>query len=99
MTPDNVHMGADGRLLTAGMKNDEPQCGGTPGPQHDLAKLSTCPRGFIAIAVDPATMKDTVIAQGPANPAFSNATMVLVEDERYWIGTFSGDRVGHGVLR
>jgi hypothetical protein len=99
ITPDNVHMGADGRLFTAGMKNDEPACGGAPGPQHDLAKLSTCPRGFVAIAVDPATMKDTVIAQGPANPAFSNATMVLPFDGRFWIGTFSGDRVGHGTLR
>jgi hypothetical protein len=98
ITPDNVHLGADGRLLTAGMKNDEPACGGAPGPQHDLAKLSTCPRGFVAIAVDPATMKDTVIAQGPANPKFSNATMVLSFDKQFWIGTFSGDRVGHGSL-
>jgi hypothetical protein len=99
ITPDNVHMGADGRLLTAGMKNDEPACGGAPGPQHDLAKLSTCPRGFVAIAVDPATMRHTVLAEGPANPAFSNATMVLAFDKSFWIGTFSGDRVGHGVLR
>ena len=98
-TPDNVHLGADGKLLTAGMKNDEPACGGAPGPQHDLSKLATCPRGFVAIAIDPATMKDTVLAQGPANPAFSNATMVLAFDKQFWIGTFSGDRVGHGVVR
>jgi hypothetical protein len=99
ITPDNVHTGEDGRLLTAGMKNDEPACGGPPGPQHDLAKLSTCPRGFVAIAVDPATMRHTVLADGPANPAFSNATMVLAFDKQFWIGTFSGDRVGHGALR
>jgi hypothetical protein len=99
ITPDNVHMGEDGRLLTAGMKNDEPACGGAPGPEHTLAKLSTCPRGFIAIAVDPKTMQDSVLAEGPANPSFSNATMVLAFDNRFWIGTFSGDRVGHGVLR
>lgn len=99
ITPDNVHMGADGRLLTAGMKNDEPACGGAPGPQHDLSKLATCPRGFFAMAIDPKTMKDSVLAQGPANPAFSNATMVLAFDKKFWIGTFSGDRVGHGVLR
>jgi hypothetical protein len=98
-TPDNVHRGADGRLLTAGMKNDEPACGGAPGPEHDLSKLATCPRGFFAMAIDPATMKDSVLAQGPANPAFSNATMVLAFDKQFWIGTFSGDRVGHGVLR
>ncbi len=98
-TPDNVHMGSDGKLLTAGMKNDEPACGGAPGPQHDLAKLGSCPRGFFAYSIDPATMKDSVLAQGPANPAFSNATMVLAFDKQFWIGTFSGDRVGHGNLR
>src|SRR5690606_1130781 len=99
ITPDNVHMSDDGKLLTAGMKNDEPACGGPPGPQHTLEALSTCPRGFIAISVDPKTMQDTSIAEGPATPAFSNATMVLTLDRQFWIGTFSGDRVGYGTLR
>ena len=99
ITPDNVHWSPDGRLLTAGMKNDEPACGGAPGPQHTLEKLSTCPRGFIALAIDPVTMRDTVLAEGPANPSFSNATMVLALDRQFWIGTFSGDRVARGVLR
>jgi hypothetical protein len=98
-TPDNVHMSVDGRLLTAGMANDVPECGGPPGPQHDLAKLSTCPRGTIAVAIDPTTMRDTVIVQTPANPSFSNATMVLTVGQQFWLGTFAGDRVGRGVLR
>jgi len=97
-TPDNVHRAEDGRLLTAGMKNDEPQCGGAPGPQHDLAKLSTCPRGTIGMAIDPSTMKDTVLVETTANPSFSNATMVLTFDGQIWIGTFSGDRVAHEAL-
>ena len=98
-TPDNLHRGADGRLLTAGMKNDEPACGGTPGPQHDLAQLSTCPRGTIAIAIDPATMEYDVLVETEATPSFSNATMVLTHDSRFWIGTFAGDRIAHGRLR
>jgi sugar lactone lactonase YvrE len=98
-TPDNLHMGADGRLYTAGMKNDEPACGGAPGPQHDLEQLSTCPRGSIAMAIDPATMQDSVLVETPANPRFSNATMVLAFDGQFWIGTFSGDRIAHGSLR
>jgi hypothetical protein len=98
-TPDNVHMGEDGRLLTAGMKNDVPECGGAPGPQHSLEKLSSCPRGFMALAIDPKTLKDSLLAQSPAIPTFSNATMVLTFDEQYWIGTFSGDRIAHGKLR
>jgi hypothetical protein len=97
-TPDNVHRGTDGRLLTAGMANDVPECGGPPGPQHDLAKLGSCPRGTIAMAIDPATMKDEVVATTKADPKFSNATMVLIEDGQFWLGTFSGDRVAHGPL-
>ncbi len=97
--PDNVHWDLDGRLLTAGMKDDAPACGGRPGPRQDFEQFSTCPRGFVAMAIDPVTMKETLLAKGPANPAFSNATMVLEVDKRFWIGTFSGDRVGYGTLR
>ena len=98
ITPDNVHRGTDGRLLTAGMKNDVPACGGAPGPKHDLSKLSVCPRGTIALAIDPASMQHSVLLETPANPAFSNATMVLVQGRLFWLGSFSGDRIGHGVL-
>jgi hypothetical protein len=98
-TPDNVHMGSDGRLLTAGMANDVPECGGPPGPQHDIAKLSACPRPTIAMAIDPATMRDTVIATTNADAKFSNATMVLTVDGQAWIGTFSGDKIARVPLR
>jgi len=98
ITPDNVHLGKDGRLLTAGMKNDVPECGGPPGPNHDLATLGTCPRGTIAIAVDPATMAHEVLVETPALPAFSNATMVLLTGDQWWAGTFNGDRIAHGEL-
>jgi hypothetical protein len=98
-TPDNVHRGLDGRMLTAGMANDVPECGGTPGPQHDLAKLGSCPRGTIGMEIDPATMKDKVVVQTSALKQFSNATMVLIEDGQFWLGTFNGDRVAHGPVR
>lgn len=99
ITPDNVHLSADGKLLTAGMANDVPECGGPPGPEHDLAALSTCPRPTIALEIDPATMQERVIATTPASPAFSNATMVLATGGRFWIGTFNGDKIAHGPLR
>jgi hypothetical protein len=98
-TPDNVHLGPDGRLLTAGMANDVPECGGPPGPDHDIPKLASCPRPTIAVAIDPATMRDTVIATTPADPKFSNATMVLVAEGQAWIGTFSGDKIARAPLR
>lgn len=93
ITPDNVHMGPNGRLLTAGMKNDVPECGGPPGPEHSIEILAACPRGTIAIEIDPETMDDRVLVETPALDAFSNATMVLPAGGRYWFGTFSGDRV------
>jgi len=95
ITPDNVHMAPNGHLLTAGMKNDVPECGGPPGPQHSIEILSACPRGTIAIDIDPATMQDRVIFETPALEEFSNATMVLPANGDYWIGTFSGDRIAH----
>ena len=98
ITPDNVHMGEDGRLLTAGMKNDVPECGGPPGPDHDLATLGTCPRGSIAIAIDPSTMESEILVETSAFDVFSNGTMVLLTGNRYWIGTFSGDRIAYGEL-
>jgi hypothetical protein len=93
ITPDNVHMGPNGGLLTAGMKNDVPECGGPPGPEHDLARLASCPRGTIAIEVDPATMEFQVLVETPALQEFSNATMALPADGKLWFGTFSGDRI------
>ena len=98
ITPDNVHMAPNGMLLTAGMANDVPECGGPPGPDHDIAILSACPRGTIAIEIDPVTMEDRILAQTPALDEFSNATMVLTKDGEYWVGTFSGDRILRGQL-
>lgn len=95
ITPDNVHLGPDGMLLTGGMKNDVPECGGAPGPDHDLAALGTCPRGSIAIGVNPLNMSHQVLVETPALTQFSNATMVLPAGNRLWFGTFNGDRVAY----
>jgi hypothetical protein len=98
-TPDNVHLGPDGRLYTAGMANDVPECGGTPGAQHSIEILAACPRGTIAVAIDPATMRDTVVVQTAATAAFSNATMVLPVGNEFWIGTFSGNRIARVPMK
>jgi hypothetical protein len=52
----------------------------------------------MAFAIDPKTMKDTLLAQSPSLPTFSNATMILTFDKQFWIGSFSADRVAHGKL-
>lgn len=98
--PDNLHMGSDGNLITAGMLNDDPICGNVlKQEKFDLGVFATCPRPFIARAIDPQSMQGRDIARGPANPHFSNATMALQVGDETWIGTFSGDRIGYRSLK
>jgi len=98
--PDNLHMGPDGQLLTAGLIVDYPPCGNIRGPdEFDLAEFAGCPRPFIVQAIDPETMNGKAILQGPANDHFSNITMGLPVGKEIWIGTFAGDRVAYTVLQ
>jgi len=95
--PDNVHMGPDGKLITAGMSANEPGCGGDfpPPEKFNLDEVAACPRGSVAYAIDPVSMKFQEIARAPANPHFSNATMALPVGNEIWFGSFSADRVGY----
>jgi hypothetical protein len=91
--PDNVRM-AGNRLITAGMIDDEPSCGGAPKKPEDIQ----CPRGWIADAIDPKTMAVTEIARGPvAAPYKGTATAVQVSGE-LWLSSFNSDRVGYKAL-
>ncbi|MCP5146204.1 MAG: hypothetical protein H6978_15445 [Gammaproteobacteria bacterium] len=94
ITPDNIHMGENGRLITAGMHNVDPVCGSIIDPAtFDLATIAKCPRPFRAYAVDPDTLATTLISNGPATPGWSNATMALEVGDDVWLGTFSGNRI------
>lgn len=96
ITPDNVHMGSDGRLITAGMVNEDATCGSIKDPAtFDLEKIAACSRPMMAFTIDPETMLDTELMRGPAHPAFSNATMVLPVDNEIWIGSFSSTRIAY----
>ena len=92
--PDNVHMTANGRLLTAGPSRDDHSCGALDPENVDLTEYVRCPRGFVAATIDPKTMEDSKLVSAHANPDFSNATMALQVGDEVWIGTFSGDRIG-----
>jgi hypothetical protein len=95
-TPDNVRLSSDGQLLTSGMIDDEPACGGTPDPESaTLPELAACPRGIIAASIEPTTMEDMNLLQTPANPDFSNATIAIRVGDEIWIGSFAGDRIAY----
>lgn len=93
--PDNVHWDVAGRrLITAGMLDDEPACGGPPASVNGGRADFSCPRGYAVDAIDPATMSVTSLARGTANPLLSRYATALVLDKEIWLGPSSGDRVG-----
>lgn len=97
--PDNVHMGSDGKLLTAGLDVVHEACGKVrQSEEFRLEEFASCPRPFTVLAIDPQSMATEVVATGPANARFSNITMALPVGDELWIGTFAGDRVAYTSL-
>jgi len=98
--PDNLHMGSDGNLLTAGLNVVDPVCGAVPqSDEFSLEEFASCPRPFTVWAIDPQSMQGKILATGPANEHFSNITMALPVGGELWIGTFGGDRIGYRSLK
>jgi SMP-30/Gluconolactonase/LRE-like region len=93
--PDNVRWTRDNRLITAGMIDDEPGCGGPPKTEAGIR----CSRGYIAAAVDPKTMAVTEIARGPATPAFTGTAMAMRVGNELWLGSFNADRIAYRILK
>ena len=97
--PDNLHMGNDGNMITAGMELVDPECGDVAmSLAFDLGEIASCPRPFTVLAVDPQSMQERVLASSPAQPNFSNVTMALEVGTELWIGTFAGDRIAYRNL-
>ena len=92
--PDNVRWMADGTLITAGVIDNEPSCGGPPKDEAGIR----CPRGFVAFSINPKTMAVTEIARGPATPAFTGTAIAMRVGNELWLGSFFADRLAYRVL-
>jgi hypothetical protein len=93
--PDNVRWTTDERLITAGMIDDEPACGGAPKSEAGIR----CPRGYVVATIDPKTMIVTEVARGPATTAFTGTAMALVTGGELWLGSFNADRLAYRTLQ
>jgi SMP-30/Gluconolactonase/LRE-like region len=93
--PDNVRWTSDNRLITAGMIDNEPSCGGPPKTEAGIR----CSRGYIAATIDPKTMAVTEIARGPATPSFTGTAMAMVVGGDLWLGSFNADRLAYRALK
>jgi SMP-30/Gluconolactonase/LRE-like region len=93
--PDNVRWTRDNRLITAGMIDNEPACGGAPKTEAGIR----CARGYIAATIDPKTMAVTEIARGPATPAFTGTAIAIRVGDELWLGSFNADRIAYRSLK
>ena len=93
--PDNVRWTADNKLITAGMLDNEPGCGGAPKTEEGIR----CPRGYVAVTIDPKTMAVTEIARGPATPAFTGTAIAMRVGNELWLGSFNADRLAYRTLK
>ena len=93
--PDNVRWTSDNRLITAGMLDNEPACGGAPKDEAGIR----CPRGYVVVTIDPKTMAVTEIARGPATPSFTGTAIAMVSGGELWLGSFNADRLAYRLLK
>jgi hypothetical protein len=93
--PDNVRWTSDNRLITAGMIDNEPACGGAPKTEAGIR----CPRGYVVVTIDPKTMSVTEVARGPATPAFTGTAIAMVTGGDLWLGSFNADRLAYRPLK
>ena len=93
--PDNVRWTSDGKLITAGMIDNEPSCGGPPKTEAGIR----CPRGYIAATIDPKTMAVSMLARGPATPAFTGHAIAMRAGNDLWLGSFNADRLAYRALK
>ncbi len=93
--PDNIRWTSGNRLITAGMIDNEPGCGGPPKTEAGIR----CSRGYVAATIDPKTMAVTEIARGPANPSFTGTAIAMRVGDELWLGSFNADRLAYRSVK
>ena len=93
--PDNVRWTADNRLITAGLIDNEPACGGRPKDEKGIQ----CPMGYAVATIDPKTMTATEVARGSRTPSFTGTAMAAIVGNELWLGSFFADRLAYRALK
>jgi hypothetical protein len=88
--PDNIHW-TDGRLLLAGMRLDEPACGGLRPIVDGVADPMLCHRGWVV-----GELKDgriATVAYGRPQPGWNGLSSAAIIDHQLWLGSFQANRL------
>jgi len=95
--PDNIHW-SEGRLLVAGMRLDEPACGGLRKVENGVADPMLCHRGWVVGAVDLAAGRIATIAYGHPQPGFNGLSAAVLVYRALWLGSFQSSRLAIAPL-
>lgn len=95
--PDNLHWDGD-RLIAAGMRYDEPACGGRRKIIDGVADMMFCHRGYVVAEFDPDAGLFRTIAYAEPNPGFNAASAAVIVDGELWMGAFRSDRIAYRRL-
>jgi hypothetical protein len=83
--PDNLKWGSDGSIIVAGQVQTIESA--------MLCKHTRCPQDWSIAKLDPKTMAVSYLYWEKGTPEFSAATTALQVGDKFWIGTFNGDRI------
>jgi sugar lactone lactonase YvrE len=90
---DNIHWSGD-RLLTLGVIQDEPACGGTRKEIVERKGNLDCHRGWVAAELDPASLHWKVLDYGEAMDEFGGESTAQVIGDTIWLSSNNTNRVG-----
>lgn len=90
--PDNLRLGDDGRLWTAGAV-------GEAGAYFACAAKPGCHNDFRVASIDPEAMTAELFAQPDTRPAFGDATAAVRVGDELWLGSNPARRVAVFAVR
>jgi hypothetical protein len=85
--PDNIHW-SSGRLLLAGMRLDEPACGGLRQVAVGVADPMACHRGWVVGELDRARRRVSTVAYGTAEAGFNGISAAAIANGELWLGSY-----------
>lgn len=91
--PDNIHW-TGGRLLLAGMRLDEPACGGLRKVVNGKADPMLCHRGWVVGELHTSALRISTFAYGRPQMHFSGLSAAALIGHDLWLGSFQVGRIG-----
>lgn len=91
--PDNIHW-TGGRLLLAGMRLDEPACGGLRKVVNGVADPMLCHSGWVVGEFHTSELRISTFAYGRPQMHFNGLSAAALIGRDLWLGSFQVGKIG-----